>query len=158
MKDSIKKGFSYGITSGVITTLGLMVGLNSSTHSKLVVVGGVLTIAVADALSDAMGIHISVEAENNCSHKEVWEATFSTFFTKFIFALTFLVPVLLLELSTAVLVSIVWGMSLLGVFNYYLAKKQKTKPWKIILEHLVLALIVIIITYYLGIWISSIFA
>ena len=41
MKDSIKKGFSYGVTSGVITTLGLMVGLNASTHSQLVVVGGV---------------------------------------------------------------------------------------------------------------------
>jgi vacuolar iron transporter family protein len=157
MKDSIKKGFSYGLTSGVITTLGLMVGLNSSTHSKFVVLGGVLTIAVADALSDALGIHVSVEAENKYSHKEVWEATISTFLTKFIFALTFLVPILLFDLSTAVLVSVGWGVLLLSIFNYNLAKKQKTDPWKIILEHLVLTLVVIIITYYLGSWIGTTF-
>jgi len=154
MKDSIKRGFSYGLTSGVITTLGLMVGLNASTHSKLVVVGGVLTIAVADALSDAMGIHVSVEAENKYTHKEVWESTIATFLAKFLFALTFLVPILLLQLSTAIIISVVWGMLLLGVFNYYLAKKQKTNPWIIISEHLVLAFIVIIITYYLGKWIG----
>ncbi|GAI31399.1 unnamed protein product, partial [marine sediment metagenome] len=39
MKHSIKTGFSFGLTSGIITTLGLMVGLHSSTGSKLVVIG-----------------------------------------------------------------------------------------------------------------------
>jgi vacuolar iron transporter family protein len=157
MNSAIKKGFSYGITSGVITTLGLMVGLNSSTHSRLVVIGGVLTIAVADALSDAMGIHVSVESENKYTHKEVWEATISAFSAKLVFALTFLIPVLLLPLTTAVMVSVVWGMSLLGVFSYYLAHGQKTSSWKVILEHLVLALVVIILTNYLGMWIGSVF-
>jgi vacuolar iron transporter family protein len=158
MKDSIKKGFSYGVTSGVITTLGLMVGLNSSTHSQLVVVGGVLTIAIADALSDALGIHVSIESENKCSHKEVWESTIAAFLTKFLFALTFLVPILLFQLSTAVVVSVIWGMLLLGLSSYYLARKNKMSPWKSMAEHLSLALMVIVITYYLGIWISSIFA
>ncbi len=157
MKNSIKRGFSYGLTSGVITTLGLMVGLHSSTHSRLVVIGGVITIAVADALSDAMGIHVSVEAEDKHTPKEVWEATVSTFFTKFLFALTFLVPVLLFNLFTAILVSIGWGVFLLGIFNYKLAKKQKTSPGKIIFEHLILTLVVIIITYYLGRWVGAVF-
>ncbi|MDI6733408.1 MAG: hypothetical protein QME51_05200, partial [Planctomycetota bacterium] len=59
MNHSIKTGFSFGSTSGVITTLGLMVGLHSGTHSKFAVLGGIVTIAVADAFSDALGIHIS---------------------------------------------------------------------------------------------------
>jgi vacuolar iron transporter family protein len=158
MKGSIKRGFSYGLTSGIITTLGLMVGLNSSTHSKFVVLGGVLTIAVADALSDAMGIHVSVEAENKYSHKEVWEATIAALTSKFLFALTFVVPILLFELSTAVLVSVGWGMALLGIFNYKLAKDRKTSPWKVVFEHLFLTLIVIVLTYYLGGWIGATFA
>ena len=54
MKQSLKTGFSFGLTSGVITTLGLMVGLNAGTHSRLAVIGGIVTIAVADALSDAL--------------------------------------------------------------------------------------------------------
>ena len=58
MKHSIKIGFSFGLTSGIITTLGLIVGLNSGTRSRLAVVGGVLTIAIADAFSDASGIHL----------------------------------------------------------------------------------------------------
>ena len=64
MNHSIKTGFSFGLTSGIITTLGLIVGLNSGTGSKLVVLGGILTIAIADAFSDALGIHISEESEN----------------------------------------------------------------------------------------------
>jgi hypothetical protein len=51
------------ITSGVITTLGLIVGLNSGTASKEIIIAGVLTIAIADSLSDALGMHISQEAE-----------------------------------------------------------------------------------------------
>ena len=86
MKHSLKVGFSFGLTSGIITTLGLMVGLNSGTRSKLVIIGGVLTIAIADAFSDALGIHISEESENRHSGKEIWEATMSTFLSKFIFA------------------------------------------------------------------------
>jgi VIT1/CCC1 family predicted Fe2+/Mn2+ transporter len=85
MKHSLKTGFSFGLTSGIITTLGLMVGLHSGTHSKLVVVGGILTIAIADAFSDALGIHISEESENKHTKKEIWESTISTFLSKFVF-------------------------------------------------------------------------
>ncbi len=157
MKHSLIVGFSFGLTSGIITTLGLMVGLHSGTHSKLVVIGGVLTIAIADAFSDALGIHISEESENKHSTKEIWESTIATFFSKFAFALTFIVPVLLFQLSTAIIVSVVWGLSLLGLFSFYIAKAQKVKPWKVVIEHLVIALIVIIITHYAGEWISSAF-
>jgi len=95
MKHSFKVGFSFGLTSGIITTLGLMVGLNSSTHSRLVVIGGILTIAIADSLSDAMGIHVSEESENRHTTKEIWESTLCTFFCKFIVASSFIIPVLL---------------------------------------------------------------
>ncbi len=85
MKHSLKIGLSFGLTSGIITTLGLMVGLHSGTHSKLIVLGGILTIAIADAFSDAVGIHLSEESEIKHSSKEIWESTIATFFFKFIF-------------------------------------------------------------------------
>ncbi len=155
MKHSIKIGFSFGLTSGIITTLGLMVGLHSGTHSKLVVIGGILTIAIADAFSDALGIHVSEESENIHTNREIWEATISTFGAKFLFAITFVIPVLLLPLEIAIIVSILGGLNLLGIFSYYIAKEQKVKPWKIILEHLLIALVVIIITHYVGDWLGS---
>jgi VIT1/CCC1 family predicted Fe2+/Mn2+ transporter len=157
MKHSLKVGFSFGLTSGIITTLGLMVGLHSGTHSKLAVIGGVLTIAIADAFSDALGIHISEESEIKHTAKEIWEATISTFFSKFVFALTFIIPLLLFELSTAIVVSIIWGLSVLSILSFSLAKEQKEKPWKVVAEHLIIALVVIIITHHVGHWIGSTF-
>ncbi len=156
-KHSLKTGLSFGLTSGIITTLGLMVGLHSGTHSKLVVIGGILTIAIADAFSDALGIHISEESENKHTTKEIWQSTIYTFLFKFGFALTFIVPVLLLQLSTAIIISVVWGLSLLGFFSFYIAKDQKTKPWKVVMEHLIIALVVIVITHYIGDWVYSTF-
>ena len=89
-------GFSFGLTCGVITPLGLMVGLNAGMHSRLAVIGGIVTIAVADALSDALGIHVAEESKNNGSVSEVWESTIAALLAKFLTALTFVVPVLLL--------------------------------------------------------------
>ena len=158
LKHSLKTGFSFGLTSGIITTLGLMVGLYSGTHSKLVVIGGILTIAIADAFSDALGIHVSEESESIHSEKEIWESTFSTFLTKFVFALTFIIPVLLLELSTAIMVSVVWGLFALGIFSFIISQGQKVSPWRVVAEHLVIALLVIGITHYVGEWIASVFS
>jgi len=157
MKHSLKTGFSFGLTSGIITTLGLMVGLHSGTHSKLVIIGGILIIAIADAFSDALGIHVSEESENRHTTIEIWQSTISTFAAKFIFAITFVIPILLLPLTTAIIVSVVLGLSLLGIFSFYIAKKQKAKSWKVIMEHLLIALVVIGITHYVGDWVGSIF-
>lgn len=146
MKHSKKVGFSFGSTSGIITTMGLIVGLYTSINSKFAVLGGIFTIAIADAFSDALGIHMAEESQNKYSNKEIWQATLSTFFTKFIFALSFAVPFILLPLAMAFLVSILWGIFLLIVLNYFLAKQQKKKPLSIIKEHVFIALIVIILT------------
>jgi len=155
MKDSLRKGVSFGLTSAVITTLGLIVGLHSGTHSRIVVLAGIVTIAVADALSDALGIHISEEAENAHTAREIWEATVATFLTKFLFAATFLVPVLLLSLSAAIIVNLTWGLSILSVLSYIIARSQGKPPWKIVGEHLVIAMIVIALTNWVGDWIGT---
>ena len=157
MDHSLKTGLSFGLTSATITTLGLMVGLDSGTHSKKVVIGGILVIAIADAFSDALGIHISEEAKNESTTKSIWKATIATFFSKFVFALSFIVPVLFFELSKAIVVSVVYGMVLLGLISYYIARWGKVEPWKVIAEHVFIALAVIIISRYVGIWINWLF-
>jgi VIT1/CCC1 family predicted Fe2+/Mn2+ transporter len=156
MRLALKKGFSFGLTSGIITTLGLMVGLFSGTASQLAVLGGILTIAVADSMSDALGIHMSEETTNN-NHSQVWAITIATFLTKLIFSLTFVIPVLLFDLSTAIFVSIIWGLFALIVINYKLAKSKKENPVRLILEHLSIAILVIVATYLIGIWTSRMF-
>jgi VIT1/CCC1 family predicted Fe2+/Mn2+ transporter len=156
MKDSLRTGITFGMTSAVITTLGLMVGLHSGTHSRIVVLGGILTIAIADAFSDALGIHVSEEAENVHTVKQIWAATVATFSAKFLFALTFAAPVLLLPLRIAIWVSLVWGMTILAILSYAMAKSQGEAPWKIVGEHILIALVVIGITHLVGDWVSTI--
>ena len=158
MKLSFKTGLSFGLTSGVITTLGLIVGLNASTGSQLVVIGGILTIATADAFSDALGVHISQESQNRHSEQSIWEATIATFLSKFLFALTFIVPFLLFKTAEAILINIVWGFAALSFFSYLIAKQQKKNPIGVVLEHLVIGLLVVVITYLLGNWIARVFA
>ena len=159
MKPSLKLGFCFGLTSGIITTLGLMVGLHSGTHSFLAVIGGVLTIAIADAFSDALGIHVSRESENKSTHKEIWESTGATFLTKFFIALTFVIPVFVFyeSLNTAILVSVIWGLLLLGVLSFLISRERKEKSWKVISEHVGIALVVVVITHYVGDLISFLF-
>ncbi len=158
MRHSLKIGLIFGLTSGIITTIGLIVGLHAGTHSRLAVIGGVFTIAIADAFSDALGIHISEESENRHINKEIWESTLSTFIAKFVFASTFIAPLLLFELATAIIVSVAWGLSLLGILSFFIAREQKIKPWKVIVEHLAIAMVVIILAHYAGDWISKTFA
>ena len=150
MKDSLRTGISFGLTSAVITTLGLMVGLHSGTGSKWVVIGGVFTIAIADAFSDALGIHVSEESENIHTVTQIWVATIATFTAKFIFALTFVVPILFLPLLKAIIVSLVWGLSMLTVLSYYMAKTKGERPWKTVGEHVLIATVVISITHWVG--------
>ncbi len=157
MKGSFKTGVSFGVTSGVITTLGLMVGLHSGTHSKLAVLGGIVTIAIADAFSDALGIHISEEAKNSEPASAVWESTISTFLAKCVIALSFVVPLLLFELDTAIRVSALWGLSLLTALSFVLAQAQRIAAWKVIGEHLAIGVCVIAITHYVGDWVRVTF-
>jgi VIT1/CCC1 family predicted Fe2+/Mn2+ transporter len=158
MKKSINKGFSFGLTSGIITTLGLMVGLNASTSSKFVIIGGILSIAIADAFSDALGMHISVESEAKFTVKQIWQATISTFLAKFVFALSFILPVLLFHNSLAIIIGIIWGFLILGIYSYIIAGRENIKPHKVILEHISIALLVIILTQLVGQWVKNIFS
>jgi len=155
MRLSLRKGFSFGLSSGVITTLGMMVGLHSSTHSKIAVVGGIIAIAIADAFSDAVGIHISEESENRHSTREIWESTLSTFISKLFFALTFVIPVVLLPLNVAIVASILWGLLIITLLSFSVARQQRIAVHKVAVEHLVIVVLVIILTHYVGDWIAS---
>lgn len=158
LTDPFKAGLNFGLTSAVITTLGLMIGLLAGTGSKLAVLGGILTIAIADAFSDALGMHISEESKDGDKQKEIWQTTITTFLAKFIFAITFIFPVILFSLKTAVIINSLWGIFLLTIISLIMAESQKRKPLRIISEHLFIALAVIIASYYAGRLINLLFS
>ena len=155
--DGARTGLFFGATSGVITTIGLIVGLNSGTQSITAVLGGILVIAVADAMSDALGIHLAEEANPETTHADVWAATVVTFITKFLFSISFAIPLLLLPLGTAVVASVVWGMLVIMILSYFLAKSQNESPLAIIGEHVGIAALVVLFSHYIGVWVAITF-
>lgn len=155
--DGARTGLFFGATSGVITTIGLIVGLNSGTQSITAVLGGILVIAVADAMSDALGIHLAEEANPNTDHGHVWAATIMTFVTKFVFSISFAIPLLLLPLSTAVIASVIWGLIVIVVLSYLLAKSQGESPLYIIAEHVGIAALVLVFSHFIGVWVAATF-
>jgi len=152
-------GISFGLTTAVITSLGMIVGMHSATSSKLAVVAGIVVMAIADGLSDAVSLHTAEEAEveqGRPKHtpKEIWLTTLVAFLSIAGFTLTFAVPVVLFPLETAVFLAIAWGMMLLIFLNFYIAAIRKENPIKHIFEHILLAVLVIIVSHLVGNWVA----
>ena len=95
------------------------------------------------------------ESKNNGNLSGIWESAIATSTVKSLIALTFVVPVLLLQLEEVIMVSVVWDLSLLAVLNPLLARAQQIQAWKVIAEHVVIGVSVIAITYYVGDWICA---
>jgi vacuolar iron transporter family protein len=150
MKNSIKVGLDFSITSAIITTLGLMVGLNASTQSTIIVIGGLLTIAIADSMSDALGIHIAQEGNKKISHKEVWESTLSAFLGKFFIVILLIMPIIFLGLANAVIINVTIGLFVIGYISYKMALERKDNVIHKVVEHLVITIMVIVLTQIAG--------
>ena len=57
------RAFTFGGTSAIVTSMGLVIGLQSATAPPPTIVSGLLVIALADNISDSLSIHMYQEAE-----------------------------------------------------------------------------------------------
>ncbi|HEY4494995.1 MAG TPA: hypothetical protein VJC01_00935, partial [Candidatus Paceibacterota bacterium] len=149
--------FSFGISSAVLTTLGMIVGLNSATESLIAVIAGIVTVAVADSLADSIGIYFSKKTERGISPATVFKSALNVFLSKFIFALTFIIPFIVFPLFFAIYVCIAWGLVLLAFINIQIAFVQEESISKTVTKNLVIAIFVIFISYFAGKVVSLIF-
>ncbi|UCD97176.1 MAG: hypothetical protein JSV35_03780 [Candidatus Bathyarchaeota archaeon] len=152
---------SFGLTTAVITSLGMIVGIQSATSSKLAVVAGLVVMAFTDGLSDAVSLHTAEEAEvqrgrGKHTSLEIWLTTILTFFSVSGFTLTFTFPILLLSSEDALWVTIAWGMLLLILLNSYIAKIRKEHPIRLVSEHISLAVLVIIVSHLVGSFVATV--
>lgn len=113
--------------------------------------------AVADNISDSLGIHVFQESDFK-EPKAIRVSTFSNFLTRLLVTIVFILLVAFLPIGYAVISSIVWGISLLAVLSYFIAKQQRNNPYKAIFQHVAIAVAVIIVSNFLGEWITKIFS
>ena len=147
--------FAFGISSAVMTTLGLMIGLNSATSSRVAVIGGIVGIAVADSCSDSMGMYASKKSERGASSAALGSAL-STFFGKFFFTLTFIIPYIFLPLDAAIYVCIAWGILLLSFVNVQIAFVQEDPVLRTVLANIGIATFVMLASYLAGLGVAAV--
>lgn len=147
---------SFGATSAVITSLAFIIGLSGTVNPKMTIIGSLAVFAIADNISDSLGIHIFQESDLKKS-KVVRTSTFSNFFTRVSVTVVFILLVALFPIVYSIIFSIIWGFFLLTVLSYYIAKEQKANPYLAILQHVAIALVVIILSLLFREWIMNIF-
>jgi len=139
---NIVNRFSMGVTAAIITSLALIAGLAHGEGNRNTIVAGLLIIAIADNIADSLSIHIYKEAEG-ASKKEIISSTLGNFTVRLIVALTFVGIILLLPPFSAFVVSIIWGIFLLVILSYSIAKVHKMNIFKETAWHLLVAFLVI---------------
>jgi VIT1/CCC1 family predicted Fe2+/Mn2+ transporter len=141
---------SFGITSGILTTIGLMTGVNAATSSQLSVVAAIASIAVADSLSDAFGMYMSKVSERGNDSGAAVRYAAGTLVGKFIFPLTFIVPIFLFPLEIGIAIDLVWGGIALALLSAEQAIVSQSSVIKTVGRNLLLAAVIVILSAIVG--------
>jgi vacuolar iron transporter family protein len=144
--------FSFGGTSAIITNISLIVGLNSKSN----IIGGLLVIALADNISDSLGIHIYQESETRRGSSNLL-STISNFTVRLLVSLTFILIILLLPIYPAQIIAVIWGIILLSFMTYLIARANKVNPIFEVVRHLAIAVVVIAASKFIGDEIRNLF-
>lgn len=157
LKKFHSSNFSFGATAAIVTSIALIVGLNKTTgNPKPAIISALLMVALADNIVDSLSIHIY--QESNLSDKVfVQRITVNNFLTRIVIAFCFIAMVFFLSVKTAVIVSIITGLILLTLMSYIIAKNRGINPYPTIFNHLLVAIIVIVASNFLGAWINRMF-
>lgn len=142
------KNFAFGITSGVMTTLGVIIGVWFGTKDRLSVLSGIFSIAAADSFSDAMAMYTEEKMEYGSSEATSLKKAMLTFLSKSIISLTFVIPFILFSdnnLKFAVMADFLWGSFLISIFAVQIAAIEYSSTLKKILKQIFLAIIIIIL-------------
>ena len=145
---------SFGGTAAIVTSMALIAGLDAAKAGRATMVGALLIAAVADNLTDSLSVHMYQESER-LEQREAFVGTLTNFATRFILCLSFVLIVMLFREHAAVAGGIAWGMSLLTVLTYILARHRKVSAMSEVGKHLAVALIIVFISKSIGHWITT---
>ena len=147
------RAFSFGSTSAIVTSMGLIIGLGSATVSPATIVGGLLIVAVADNITDSLSVHMYQEAEQ-LEARAAFRATLMNFVARLLITLTFAIVVLVLPNPyDAVIIALGWGLLLLAGLSYILARARDVRALPEVGKHLGVAMLVIAASRVVGLYI-----
>ncbi len=145
--------FSFGGTSAIVTSMGLIIGLGAAGAETPTIVSGLLIVGFADNITDSLSIHMYQEAEK-LEERIAFRTTVTNFVVRVLAALSFVAIVLALPAADAVIAALFWGCLLLTAITYALARERGVSPFPEIAKHLGVAFLVIVTSRVIGAWIS----
>jgi VIT1/CCC1 family predicted Fe2+/Mn2+ transporter len=141
--------FSYGGSAAIVTNMSLIIGFEGVDASKVTVLTSLLIVAIADNLTDSLSIHMYQESEQMES-RIAFLATLSNFAIRFGLSLSFIFLVFFLPLPDAAIAAIIWGLVLLGILTYTIARSSQRAPAPEIIKHLAIAIAIMLASKALG--------
>jgi len=146
---------SFGGTAAIVTSMGLIAGLDAARAQKMTVVSALLIAALADNLTDSLSVHMYQESER-LEQREVFKGTLANFATRLLVCLSFVGIVLICpDHHLGTMVAFVWGMFLLSALTCLLAHQRGVSMLSEVGKHLATALAVIFVSREIGGWISA---
>jgi len=140
---------SFGGPAAIVTSVALIVGLNAAHSDRIAIVSSLVVLALADNLTDALGLHIYQESER-LPEREAFLTTVANFLTRLLVALSFVALSVLARPAISASVAILWGLFLLSGLSYLLARARQVRPAVEIAKHCGVALIVVALSAALG--------
>jgi len=140
---------SFGGPAAIVTSTGVIVGLRSATMGKAAIAGSLLILALADNLTDSLGLHIYQESQRP-PPREAFLTTIANFLTRLLLAASFVALVLIVPSPHVVYVSILWGLALLAALSFAIARLRKVSAASEIIKHCAVALTVIALSQLTG--------
>ncbi len=134
------QGVAFGTMDGLITVLGVVIGVASATGNySIVVISGVIA-GVANAFGNSIGFYASELAERGehihenqhvSSMAETKRSTVLSFAASLVSMLVPVLPfVLLVNLGAAMVLSAAFGLSILFILGALVGKLSRECPWR----------------------------
>ncbi len=138
---------SFGATGAVTSCLALMIGLTQIGVTKNGLLGALLVVGLADNIADSLGIHVYSESRvKGYSHLH----TITNYATRACVTLAFIAFVFFLPLQAALAASVAVGLSVIAALSYFIAKTHGIVPGRAVAEHVVIAVLVLIVSLLVG--------
>jgi len=134
---------SYGGTAAVVTSMALISGLGAADATNAVIVSALLIAAFADNLTDSLSIHIFQESEQ-LDQMNAFTGTITNFIARLLLCISFALLIIITPIQDVAIVTILWGMLILGIITYLIACERKVKPAPEVIKHLLVASAVVL--------------
>lgn len=150
--EEIMEAIAFGITDGVITVLGILIGVFAAGESARVIAVAALAGGLSDAVANAVGTHVSEEVSGSKSHHITWGSAFAAFLSTALVAVLQVLPVFLLPIETGI-----WISGLIGLLFLFCMGILFHKSFQTTVKYLILAIGAAVMAYVIGKMLRTVF-